>query len=180
MNRKHLSLLLVFATVISLITVNQLIIPQEKEWGTFTWTDSPIRFGLQAQDPELPASLDVWVTGNATGFPERVDFELINMLHQTWIAIWLYNNGTWINTDRFRTNVQGDRIGFQDPVPEVYVIPLLVFGSISASWGNVSYIPCCDIGTVIFGVNAIVEDTFGDGIIEFPNVGNWTLELRYD
>jgi len=119
------------------------------------------------------ASISFNTTYDVDGEPIRVDFDLVNMGVRVWYAIWIND----VKADRFRTDNQGNVTGFQDPVPIEYINPLLAIGSFSTSWSDESRIPATG---VVAGVAAVVEDTFGDGAIEFPNVGTWTIELRYD
>ena len=175
MNKKHLSILLVFSVVISLITINQLIVPQEKE--NWTWVEPPIRFGLQAQDISLPATLNITITRDVDNNPLIVYFSVTNLLHQTWFALDLYNTtgaNTWIEQDRVRSNLQGNMIGFQDPVPAAYFDLFQVLGNAWVHWRNISYVPCCDSGTVVFGQISIVTNQ------SEANFGTWGIQMRYD
>jgi hypothetical protein len=120
-----------------------------------------------------PASISFNTTYDVDGEPTRVDFNLVNMGVRVWYAIWV--NG--VKGDRFRTNNQGDVTGFQDPVPSEYINPLIAIGGFSTSWADETRIPPTG---VVAGVTAVVEDSDNDGPTIVPNVGTWTIEVRYD
>ena len=114
------------------------------------------------------ATLDVTFERDITGKATRMDYSLIGFPGNTWFAIYLND----IETDRFRTNVSGERIGYLASIPPAYDLALTCVGGIHAKWGDNNNLPSSG---VIFGSEVIVEDE------ENPSRdGTWSLELRYD
>jgi hypothetical protein len=151
------------------LIVLQFIPLEENAYGNITWKTVPIKGSVLDQDPNLPAFLRVDISYD-NYVPTRLDFNFNNFGTRSWYAIWLNQNGSWIKTDRFKTNVQGNAIGYQDPIPSEYYNVLEMIGSFYAFYENVSDIP----PVVVFHVSGIQDNATQE------NYGVWGIEVRTD
>ncbi len=112
--------------------------------------------------------MDIVFTRDGTGKAIRMDYSLIGFPSNTWFAIFLNE----IETDRIRTNVSGQLIGFLDSIPPAYDIALTCVGDIRVKWYDNSRMPSSGI---VCGLENFIEDEE-----DATRDGAWSLELRYD
>jgi hypothetical protein len=116
------------------------------------------------------ATLSVVLARDDTGKAIRMDYSLTGLPARTWFAIFLND----IKIIRFRTDVNGERIGSLSSIPPEYQDILYFLGGFKATINNPP------TSGVIIGQLEVVEDTFNDGVEEFPTTGTFSFELRYD
>lgn len=114
------------------------------------------------------STLDVTFERDGTGKATRMDYSLIGFPSQTWFAIFLNE----IKTDRFKTNVSGQIVGYLDAIPSEYDVALTCVGNFHAKWGDSNNLPQSG---VVFGTESEIED-----IVDIARDGVWSLEVRYD
>lgn len=118
------------------------------------------------------ASISLKITQDVNDNPIRLDYDLVNLGVRVWFALFINDQKIY----RFRTNNSGNLTGFQDSISALSN-SLLALGGFSTIWTDSNNMPSS--GTIA-GTIIEVEDTFNDGIEEFPNIGTWTIEMRYD
>jgi hypothetical protein len=117
----------------------------------------------------VEATLDITFTRDGTGKATRMDYSLIGFPGNIFFGIFLNE----VKTDRIRTNVSGQIVGYLDSIPPAYDVALTCISDLHALWGDNNSLPSS--GTV-FGVRCVIPDDAEDPARE----GTWTLELRYD
>lgn len=120
------------------------------------------------------STLDVRFERDGLGKVTRMNYSLIGFPSNTWFAIFLND----IKTDRIRTNVSGQIVGYLDSIPPAYDIALTCVGDFHAYWNDSNSLP--QSGVVYGTKNTIFVELVDDDGENQDRVGEWSLEVRYD
>lgn len=104
----------------------------------------------------------------------RMDYIVTGFPIRTWFGIYLND----VLTDRFRTNNQGELIGYLEGIPTAYDVALTCVSDINAYWSDSNSLPTSG---VVYGCkNTIFVELDDDDGENQDRVGVWSLDVRYD
>jgi hypothetical protein len=115
------------------------------------------------------AKVNVKVLYDTSGVAETITYNIEGFPVRTWLGLYLND----VLITRFRTDNSGGLSGSVS-IPSEYQDICYFIGGFSFD------VPNPPSSGTIMGQEIVVEDTFNDGVEEFPTTGTFSFDLRYD